>query len=244
MRTVSTESSIEVLVRFARMASEGNAGAAIVPRLADALVAHGRADAVAVLAIQEQGAEFVDSPHLPEELVALPIEPESIGEELRSQLLSACKGRFAQVRLRPLVSGGELFGSVAMFFAAATPPPLDLAEGLIDLAGVALGGDARLQRLARSHAELRATQEAMARTEKLRALGQMAAGVSHDLKNILNPLSLHLQLVERSIDRKKTADAKESIGEMKQVLIRGVQTLERLREYSRQAPEARARGWS
>lgn len=241
MRTVSTESSIEVLVRFARMASEANAGAAILPRLADALIEHVKADAVAILEIQEQGAAaFVPSPHLPEGLSVLAIEPDCIGEELGVQLLRACAGQFNHVRLRPLVAGGGLFGSVAMFFRSDAVPPLGLAEGLIDLAGVALGGAAQLQRLIRSHAELRATQEAMARTEKLRALGQMAAGVSHDLKNILNPLSLHLQLVERSVARGRTEDAKESVAEMKQVLTRGVETLERLREYSRQAPEARA----
>jgi signal transduction histidine kinase len=75
----------------------------------------------------------------------------------------------------------------------------------------------------------------MARTEKLRALGQMAAGISHDLKNILNPLSLHLQFVARSLDRGQVDDAKESVGEMRQSLQRGVQTLERLRSFSRQS---------
>src|SRR6266511_140289 len=57
---------------------------------------------------------------------------------------------------------------------------------------------------------------------------------------ILNPLSLQLQLVERSIDRDQPTDAKETLGEMKQVLMRGLQTIERLRDYSRQSPESRA----
>ena len=47
-----------------------------------------------------------------------------------------------------------------------------------------------------------------ARTEKLRALGQMAAGVSHDLR------------------------------QMKGVVTRGVDVLERLRHFSRQTPES------
>lgn len=90
------------------------------------------------------------------------------------------------------------------------------------------------QRVARRRAE-----EALARSEKLRALGQMAAGVAHDLKNILSPLSLHLQFVGRAIDRRELGEAKESVAEMQQVLARGVQTIERLRNYSRQAPESR-----
>jgi signal transduction histidine kinase len=65
----------------------------------------------------------------------------------------------------------------------------------------------------------------------------MAAGISHDLKNILNPLSLHLQVIARAVDRGELADAKESAVEAKQVVLRGVQTLERLREFSRQEKE-------
>src|SRR5262245_19192038 len=128
-----------------------------------------------------------------------------------------------------------------MFFRGESPAGLGrLADGLIDLAAVTLGSATKLQQLARSHAELRASQEALARSEKLRALGQMAAGVSHDLKNILNPLSLQLQLSERSVDKNRLPDAKETLGEMKQVLARGLQTIDRLRDYSRQSPESRA----
>jgi signal transduction histidine kinase len=236
------EIGVDPLVRFARLASEAGTGVTILPLLADALVVHVGADAVAVLEIRETGgAAFVSSPHLPEELARLTVEPDLIGEELGRRLLQACGGRFADVRSRPLVSGGGLFGSVAMFFLA-TPTAdvrIGLAEGLIDLAAVVLDTAAKHQKLARSHAELQTSQEALARSEKLRALGQMAAGVAHDLRNILNPLSLHLQFVTRAIDRDKTAEAKESVVEMKQVLMRGVQTIERLREYSRQSPESR-----
>jgi flagellar biosynthesis/type III secretory pathway chaperone len=66
-----------------------------------------------------------------------------------------------------------------------------------------------------------------------------AAGVSHDLRNILNPLSLHLQIVQRALDRSQISDAGETIPEMKQVLVRGLQTLERLRDYSLQTKEAK-----
>jgi signal transduction histidine kinase len=80
----------------------------------------------------------------------------------------------------------------------------------------------------------------LARTEKLRALGQMAAGVSHDLKNILNPLSLHAQVITRALDRGNVADARESAVEMRDVLKRGLQTVERLRDFSRQSTETMA----
>jgi signal transduction histidine kinase len=244
---VAKESRIDVLVRFARLASEAGTGSAILPLLADALVEQVGADGVAILELKKTGrVELLASKHLPTELEGVAIDPDASGAELGAALRKACNGRFAHVWLHPLVSGGGLFGTVAMFFARERPSErLDIAEGLVDLAAISLGADAKLQELARSHAELRASQDALARTEKLRALGQMAAGVSHDLKNILSPLSLHLQLVDRSIKRAKSveaiaADVGDSIDQMKQVLTRGLQTIERLRDYSRQAPESRA----
>ncbi len=198
------------------------------------------ADAVAIFEINETGARLVPSPHLPSELETLTIDPDA-SEQLGSQLLDACGGKFSHAALRPLVAGGGLFGTVAMLFRRKGPPErLKLADGLVDLAAVTLASATKIQQLASSHAELRAAHETLTRAEKLRALGQMAAGVSHDLKNILNPLSLQLQLIDRCIDRQQTAEAKETIAEAKQVLMRGVQTLERLREYSRQSRESKA----
>lgn len=82
-------------------------------------------------------------------------------------------------------------------------------------------------------------EPADARSEKLRALGQMAAGMSHDLRNLLSPLSLHLQLLERAIRSGATADMAGSVAAMKDILDRGIHTIERLRDFSRQSPERR-----
>ena len=67
----------------------------------------------------------------------------------------------------------------------------------------------------------------------------MAAGVTHDLKNILNPISLYLQVLERAARRGDTDGVKNGIEEARRVVRRGVETVERLTEFSRQAPEAK-----
>ena len=77
---------------------------------------------------------------------------------------------------------------------------LQLAAGLVDLAAAMLGKAYQRTRLNRAHAELKATHEMLARTEKLRALGEMAAGISHDIKNILGPLYFQVDLLERAPD--------------------------------------------
>lgn len=233
------EKGFEALIHFARLASEAGTGAKILPLLADALVDRVGADAVAIVEMQESGeARLVSSPHTPAELQGMTIDPDSLGSEIGPAFRTACGGRFAVVDARPLVTGGGLFGTAVMFFSRETDElALALADGLVDLTAIALGSAAKLRQLARSHAELRASQEALARAEKLRALGQMAAGVSHDLMNILNPMSLHLQIAQRAIDKKHPADAKESLTEMAGVLRRGVETVQRLRDYSRQDRE-------
>lgn len=90
---------------------------------------------------------------------------------------------------------------------------------------------------ARMRAELRRSEELLVRSEKLRALGEMAAGISHDLKNLLNPLSLYLQVLERAVAAGNTVDAKQSLDEMKRILAHGVQTVERLRDYGKKSGE-------
>jgi signal transduction histidine kinase len=81
--------------------------------------------------------------------------------------------------------------------------------------------------------ELRRAEALLGRTEKLRLLGQMAAGISHDLKNLLNPLSLYMDLVDRALARGDIERARFGVGELKQVITLGVQTVDRLRVFSR-----------
>ena len=94
---------------------------------------------------------------------------------------------------------------------------------------------------ARLNDQLQRTQETLQRGEKLRALGQMAAGIAHDLKNLLSPLSMRLELLDPArpeADRPSAEEARANIGKMRGIVERGVQTIQRLQGFSRQSPEA------
>lgn len=82
-------------------------------------------------------------------------------------------------------------------------------------------------------ARLRASEEALARSERLRIVGQMAAGISHDLNNLLNPLALHVQLAEREVRRESYADAGARLLDARAALARCVEVIERLRSFAR-----------
>jgi signal transduction histidine kinase len=232
--------AIEALGRFARVVSDADVAQDVLGLLADALFEHVCPDGVVVYALEASGKLHSVAGRGLAACERVEVELDDVGT-VADTLRAASGEPFAAHLNRPLVASGSLYGSVLMLWKDdASNPKLALAEGLIDLAAVALSTAAHIEQLERQFAELRAQQEMLARTEKLRALGQMAAGVSHDLKNILNPLSLHLQVITRSLDRGNTPDAKESAIEMKEVLQRGLQTLERLRDFSRQSKEAKS----
>lgn len=233
-----------MLVKLSRLLSRGSPDE-LLPELADAAVEHVGADAAVIIEMQRTGrAKLVPSRNLEGAWAGWDGDVEAIDEELGERLLrecEGCRGRFTKAHTLPLMSGHDLFGALVLFYAdpaRVQKTELDLAGGLAAFAGVALGNAFQYEQLRQSYAEVRATRETLERTEKLRALGEMAAGVSHDLKNILNPLSLHLQLLKRSLKRGGEG-ADEAIAEMEQIVRRGVETLERLREFSRQAPEAK-----
>jgi signal transduction histidine kinase len=236
--------SIDVLVRFSRLASEASSGAEILPLLADASIDHVHADGAVVVELTEAGtarvAAFRD---VPEAISKWTGDADDIGTELGKHLIRLSGRKFAHAYPVLLVSSGGLHGALVLLFEKKHDPTdrqLQVARGLADLGAIAMARAAQISKLAHTNAELRASREALARTEKLRALGQMAAGVSHDLKNILNPLSMHAQIVQRAIARNDDAQAKQSVEEMHAVIRRGVETVERLRAFSRQSPEARA----
>jgi signal transduction histidine kinase len=141
-----------------------------------------------------------------------------------------------------MASGGSLFGAIVLFFTETVPRDgaVMMARAMVDITATELDKEQQGAALRRSNDELHASREMLMRTERLRALGEMSAGISHDLVNILNPLGLHLELLRRSLGRSGAggADALEAVAEMRGMIKRGVETVARLRDFSRQAPEA------
>jgi PAS domain S-box-containing protein len=86
--------------------------------------------------------------------------------------------------------------------------------------------------LQRAYDDLRNTQAAIMQQERLRALGQMASGIAHDINNAISPVSLYTEaLLER-----ETALSAPGRGQL-QVIQRAVhdvaQTVARMREFYR-----------
>jgi len=232
--------SIDVLVHFGRLASEASSGEEILPLLAQAAIDHVGADAAASLRrVDHERVRVAGARGLPDSLEGSIHEADVIDDDAGRRVLAATGGRFASQITLPLISSGAIFGGLVLLLKPGHELEAEqkrIAAALADLCATAFGRADHVAKLVQANAELRASREVLARTEKLRALGQMAAGVQHDLRNVLNPLGMHLQIVERALAKGDKDTAQASIQECKGVVRRGTEMLDRLRAFSRQAP--------
>ncbi len=105
-------------------------------------------------------------------------------------------GGLRSVVLAPLRSDKGLFG--ALLVARAAPGAFSSGEceflrQLCAHVGLATQQAQMHEALQKAYDELRQTQQAVMQQERLRALGQMASGVAHDINNAISPVLLYTE---------------------------------------------------
>jgi signal transduction histidine kinase len=81
--------------------------------------------------------------------------------------------------------------------------------------------------------DLRQTQQAVMQQERLRALGQMASGIAHDINNAISPISLYTEsLLER--EPGLSATARSNLQTIARAIDDVAATVARMREFYRQ----------
>jgi len=167
-------------------------------------------------------------------------------QELASTLaLSAGAALVALLGIALWLLGREAVGPLhrlvaAMRRAEAGELTVVADEGRTDELGVAARGfDATLAALRRSQAELEAFyQERMARADRFAAVGEVATGLAHEIKNPLAGLSGALELLAE--DLASHPRHAEVVGEMRHQVQRLTNTMESLLSFAR-PPKARLR---
>jgi PAS domain S-box-containing protein len=87
--------------------------------------------------------------------------------------------------------------------------------------------------LQRAYDELRETQQAVMQQERLRALGQMASGIAHDINNAISPVALYTEsLLEK--EPNLSVRARDYLETIQHSIQDVAQTIARLREFYRQ----------
>ena len=88
------------------------------------------------------------------------------------------------------------------------------------------------QRVAERTAELEQTQQVMMQQERLRALGQMASGIAHDINNAISPVSLYTEsLLE--CEPNLSARTRQYLTTIQQAIADVAATVSRMREFYR-----------
>jgi signal transduction histidine kinase/FixJ family two-component response regulator len=87
--------------------------------------------------------------------------------------------------------------------------------------------------LQKAYEELRQTQQTVLQQERLRALGQMASGVAHDINNAMSPVALYTEsLLEREVGLSE--HARSSLQIIQRAVNDVAHTVSRMREFYRQ----------
>ncbi|RME39101.1 MAG: PAS domain S-box protein [Thermoflexia bacterium] len=127
--------------------------------------------------------------------------------DLEKQRASYIAQSFASMGIRsgvgvPLMVEEKVFG--VLFAARREPNAFSSAEAtflraLAEHVSLAAHHARLYQDLQAAYQELRQTQQAVMEQERLRALGQMASGIAHDVNNAISPAILYAKLLLRSL---------------------------------------------
>jgi signal transduction histidine kinase len=148
-------------------------------------------------------------------------------------------GGLHSVVMAPLRSESRVFGILVVARRAAEAFESVECEFLRQLSEhVALAAhQAQLyESLQRAYDDLRRTQETAMQQERLRALGQMASGIAHDINNALSPVSLYTESMLET-EKGLSARARGQLETIRLAVDDVAHTVARMREFYRQREE-------
>jgi GAF domain-containing protein/CheY-like chemotaxis protein len=132
----------------------------------------------------------------------------------------------------PLGARDRVLGVVALRSAERpfTEGEERLLVNIAHLAALALASARLYEDRTRAYGELAAAQDQLVRTEKLRALGEMASGVAHDFNNLLASVLGRAQLLLRRVQEPQL---RQWLQVIERAALDGAQTVRRLQEFTR-----------
>jgi signal transduction histidine kinase/ActR/RegA family two-component response regulator len=89
-----------------------------------------------------------------------------------------------------------------------------------------------LTALQQAYDDLRQTQQAVMQQERLRALGQMASGIAHDINNAISPVALYVESLLETEPNLSTR-TRDYLGTIQHAIDDVAQTVARMREFYR-----------
>ena len=152
----------------------------------------------------------------------------------------AFPARLARAGLRslviaPLLVESEVFGVMIVSrrqVAGFTSGECEFIRQLTEHVALAAHQAKLYIALQRAYEDLRQSQQAVLQQERLRALGQMASGIAHDINNALSPATLYMEsLLER--DPNLSTRAREELKIVQRAIDDVANTVARMSQFSR-----------
>jgi signal transduction histidine kinase/ActR/RegA family two-component response regulator/HAMP domain-containing protein len=184
----------------------------------------------------------------------VPIDPNGLARSVSGQLVYEpdvaevafpFPQRFARAGLRslvlaPLLVENRVFGVLVVARAAAeafSSAECEFLRHLSEHVALAAHQTQLYEALQRAYDDLHQSQQAVMQQERLRALGQMASGIAHDINNAISPIALYTEsLLEREpglSDR-----ARNYLTTIQRAIEDVAETVARMREFYRQREPA------
>jgi signal transduction histidine kinase/ActR/RegA family two-component response regulator len=161
-----------------------------------------------------------------------------VNDYLRSPLAHPLWVEGAKTRAviaEPLRYRDRLLGVIAANREGAGDPfrseDLQALRLLADHAAIAIEKAQLFQELNQSYANLQKAQDDLIRAEKLRALGQMSAGIAHDLNNMLAAILGQVELLRL---RARDPEVQEGLRTLETAATDGAHVVRRLQDFARQ----------
>jgi signal transduction histidine kinase/ActR/RegA family two-component response regulator len=161
-------------------------------------------------------------------------EPE-LGEVRLSFARRFMRGGLAALVAAPLTIDDKVWG---LLIAARSEPhsfssgDVEFLKQLSDHASLAVRQVSLTDELRRAYEDLRESQLTIAQQERLRALGQMASGIAHDINNAISPVMLYVSsLLER--EPQLSARGRGQLETIQRAIEDVTHTVQRMREFYR-----------
>ncbi|HTA29616.1 MAG TPA: PAS domain S-box protein [Candidatus Cybelea sp.] len=207
------------------------------------------AKTLAVTGIGGRSEALADSMGLVEH-TAIPIDQNGLAHCLRGQLVyeadtSLVSFPFPQrlaaaglhsVVFAPLQVESQIFGILIVARRARksfSSPDCEFLKQLSEHVALAAHQAQLYTALQRAFDELRQTQQTVMQQERLRALGQMASGIAHDINNAIAPVSLYTESLLES-ETNLSARARGYLQTIQRSIEDVAHTVARMREFYRQ----------
>ncbi|SFM14362.1 response regulator [Rugamonas rubra] len=146
------------------------------------------------------------------------------------------RGNLRALVMAPLLAESTVFGVlVAARHAAASfsSGECEFLRQLSEHVGLAANQAQLYGALQRAYDDIRQTQQSVMQQERLRALGQMASGIAHDINNAISPVALYTEsLLETEPELSRRT--RDCLGIIKRAIDDVAATVARMREFYRQ----------